>query len=288
MRLIYIFLFLGSIFGTLSAQESSMQILVTKTSKASNLKKIKNKLEMANVKMYIQKMNKSFFVYSEIYHDEELINTTLANVKVYFPSARILVYKKVSPVQEQEAQEEEEEEEIIVEETTVEETTASEIANKIFISASYGFASINAGTNNTTALSLENSGSSLAFEVGYLFFEELSLRGGYLNASTDDISFHNFYTSLNYSYHIYEATNIYAGGIFGYSSLELDNFSSSVASNSSILGFSLGANYEFYESTYIFGIYQGMSVDHTIVLDSSTNIEFTFLHNMHRGVEYRF
>lgn len=259
MKYLSIILLLSLLFISASAKESSGHILITKTSKKSNLSIIKNRLDSINVKMFVRKSNSAYYVYSGKYNSDNSAEYALKNIKKYFPSALIIKNKP---------------------------KTSQAIRNTK--EASGFFIGVALGTDNVTSNYESQSGVSYTIESGYYFNENIFMTVGYLNSSTSDIDVNNIYTSLNYKLRVAKNIEFYTGVLGGYSTLELTDFEVGEASTSMLLGVQIGTSYNFYKdiSTYI--AYQGLYLDHIIEIEDASKLEFNIIHNLQLGIQYKF
>ncbi len=261
MRYLTLILLSTLLFTSLYADEFSKHILITKTSKKSNLKLIKSRLNSLNIKMFVKKSNAKYLVYSGKYRSKKSARYALKKIKRYFPSALIIENQR---------------------KTKTPEPTAE--TSNIFIAGALGFANI----NESSSYGYENGGISYALEAGYIFNKNIFISLGYLNSSTSDIKMHSIYTSANYKINFTKNLGLYIGIIGGYGTLELSGYEQSSASCSILAGVQVGTSYSIYEDIDIYLAYQGISLDHVINMDNSSSIEFDFLHNLQLGIQYKF
>jgi len=278
----------------LLANSSYAQILITKTSKQSNLKSIKSKLDRLGVKMYVQKSRTGFFVYSPKYKDSNSASVVLKRLQQYFPSAYIL-NSKIKVVKEQSTQkfkEIEREVEETSENENLQDSTQGDDESGYFVSLAFGTASMSVTIDESLNATVEDSTMSYALEGGYIYDEDIYFTLGYLNSSTSDADINSLYLSSNYLFKPTDNLGIYTGLLVGYGTLKLNIFTQSIASSSTLLGLQVGTKYNVYENVDVFAGYQLFMQDHIIEIqeDSTTisNVEFGMLHNIQLGVSYKF
>ena len=267
MQIIKYFIILSLSITVAFSQDQLERILITKTKKESNLSKIKNNLNNIGIKkMYVQNLQNMYYIYSKKFTDSKYTQKTLAKIKTKFPNAKIVYIsphkKNYNDIQKN---------------------------NKnIFINLALGYARINSSTNNSDINKISISGMSYAVEGGYTFHNNISIFLGYLNSSTDDISVFNLYSGVSYKYYITTDFSIASGLILGFSSLEMNNYSSSTASENLLYGFDFAVSYDLSDSFYIFTKYQGFLSNHVININSSSKVEFNYINNYSIGIGYKF
>lgn len=255
-----IFIFIILLLLPLSASEGYGRIIITKTSSQNSLKFIKQKLDATHTKMFISKSGNYYKVYSQIFQDKESATNALERVKEFFPYARIIPYTH---------------------------TTNTENANDFFVALAFGEHKL---TGDHT---IETDGRSYTLEVGYNYTQHINATLAYLNTPTKDAELHNIYTALNYNFDIDEDFYIYTGGLIGYSTFKLENFTESSASSAILLGIQTGLIYNFNHHIGFYTAYQGLSLGHKVdIVDTtgttSNTIEINFLHNLQIGIRYSF
>ena len=278
MQIIKLILLLSFSITLAFSQEQFERILITKTAKKSNLKKINNTLNRIGVKMYVQSLKNGYYVYTKKLTNKLYAQKMLNKIKIKFPNAKIISIK----IQKKDTKKEK----------------FPDISNyfqknnknnkSIFINLALGYTNINASTNDLIASDLSNSGMSYALESGYNFYDNLSISLAYLNSSTSDISMFDIYTAINYKYLIGANFSIGAGLIIGYSSLEIDNYPSSTPSTNMLYGYDLAIYYELTNNFDLFTKYQGLFKDHVININNTSKIEFDYTNNFLIGVGYKF
>ena len=273
LLLITLFLF------NLNASESFEQIIITKTSHKSNLGAIKRKLDSINVKMFVQKVDSYYLVYSPRYNDVAQANKSLQKINYYFPYARLIEKE----VKREDVKHEKEKE------TTTDVTSSSTNENNFFIAlgASLNTLSITFSDANGSAAATEN-GTSYAMEAGYTFNENIFATVGYINSSMSDIQMHNIYASIDYNMHFTNDLSMYVGFIGGLNTLALTGYDSSTSEISYLLGGQVGVMYGLTDYISIYSVYKGLLINQNITLEDGTNIEFSFLHNAQIGVQFKF
>jgi len=265
MKFLKIFLVMSLLTICLSANEASQYILITKTSKKSNLKPIKAKLDRLKVKMYVRKSTSKYYVYSGVYKNDKSAQKALRKVRRYFSSA-LLIKNETKSLKE-------------------ENSSINETDKNMFISLSYGSSDIEMSDSNGT----NGSDSSYGVELGYMLDENLYVTLAYTNLSTEDIDATNTYISINYQKDIIQNISGYIGLLTGFSTLELTGYDNSEASDAMLIGLQIGATYDLHEDIAISLCYQVMNIDHTIELsDTATDIKFSKIKNMQLSLLYRF
>jgi len=257
MKLFKFFLLLSILSLTLQANQSSSYILITKTSKESNLKNIKNSLDKIRVKMYVQKADSFYFVYSKKYTNQQKAENELQNIQVKFPYAKIVLQEK-------------------------------DYEEKFFLSLSIGAVDLSGSTNNQTAATIDNRGLSYNLEAGYFYTKEIFITTAFLSSSTDDININNLYMSLNYKFDINQNIDLYMGLLGGVSSLKLTNYAQSSASSSLLYGLQVGAKYKIYKNFSLFSQFQSIFLTHRINFTTDEKIDFNMLNALQAGVLYSF
>ena len=268
LLLITLFLF------NLNASESFEQIIITKTSHKSNLGAIKRKLDSINVKMFVQKVDSYYLVYSQRYSDASEANKSLQKINHYFPYARFV---------EKEAKHEDQQE------TVTKETSSSRNENNFFIALGVSLSNLSATTSDANASKLSHSGISYALEAGYMFNERIFATIGYMNSSTSDIDVNNIYAGVNYKMNFTNDLSMYVGFIGGFSTLELTGYPTSTSSSSALLDGQLGVMYEVTDYMSVYSVYKGLLMSHSVeLIDAGSSVEFSFLHNLQTGVRFKF
>jgi hypothetical protein len=264
MKVLVVFL---SIFITsLYAADSYERILITKTSKKSNLRSIKQKLDRLNVKMYVQSIPSGYYVYSPKYTNRQTARLVLSKIRRTFSYAKIIV---IGDKQESKQK--------------------SKDDGKFFVNVGFGSANTEGSTNDTNASKLENSALSIKLEAGYIYSDSIHLSVAYLDTSSDDISITNFYGGAHYRYNIVDDLTAHAGLIVGISILELTPYKQSTPSTTMLFGAQLGATYDLVNDFSIFATFDSFLLDHTIALpDVGSKIEFSQTSNFTFGVGYKF
>jgi len=259
MRVVSIILFLSMMFGGAFGADSYEQILITKTSKKSNLKPIKKRLDKINIKMYIKKSNDSYYVYSGKYSLDDS-SAALKRIVKYFPHAKVIVHNQKDVL------------------------TDNSSANKIedeqnfFVAAAVGITSA------------DNLNSALSFnaEGGYIFNENIFASFAYLNISDSDVSLHNVYGSINYNINFYEDMGAYFGVLGGYSMLSAD----SIDESAMLFGLQAATTYNVYGDVDMLLLYQGIYLNYDVDLNQNTNsnqsANLNMVHNVQLGVKYKF
>ena len=267
MKIFKLILLLSFLIASLSASE---RIMITKTSKKSNLKLINAKLKKINVKMYVKKIDSSYYIYSGSYKDEKSTNKVLRYIKKTFPSAYVISKKK---------------------ETLKKKKDDSQKQDNadFFLSLALGSVSVdNSIDEGSIIIEPEASGISYALEGGYILNENIFFSLAYLSSSTSDLDINNIYISASYKINPMNDLGVYAGVLGGYSTLVYNEYGDDASSTSLLYGVQLGVNYDFYENIAVFTTYQGLLVNHVINDSDTTGIEFGLMHNIQLGILYRF
>lgn len=241
---------------SLYAVEAYEQIIITKTLSKSNLKNIKHKLDSLHIKMFVQKHNSNYLIYSQRYANHQNANLALQSIKKYFKYAKILKYDEKSISQDK-----------------------RDNNKKYFVNFAIGEYSLTGGSSS--------SALNYTLESGYIYNKDIFLSLAYSNNSAGDISVNNIYSSVNYRYKEVFRKNmdLYVGGLLGYSTLKKSGFS---GSSSILFGLQLGAIYKLYDYLDFYTAYQGMYVDHIIEINPTKNLKVGFIHNLQIGVTYKF
>lgn len=242
-----------------SNADTHARIIITKTDKQSALSSIKQRLDALHVKMYIEKKESYSVVYSPEYDNLQTANSVLEKLRKDFPYAKI-VYAENSAQEKQNEQN----------------------SSDFFISLSSGMANLSNDSDST------ESGVSYSGAVGYMYTPNLFSTLVYSNTPTDNIDMYSIYTSLNYKFNLSTDFALYAGGIVGYSSLELSNYEESSPSTNIIYGVQLGSSYSLSRYFSLFGEYRAIGLNHSVTVDSSTELKVTLLQNVEFGVMFKF
>jgi len=273
MKIFILFLFIATLITPSFASEKIYQILITKTSKKQNLSKINTKLKAYNVKMYMQKSQKYYLIYSNKYSNITLAKKSLQDIKKEFPSA-FIVSKSINKEDKKTK-------------TTTKIKIKSNPKNNDF------FIALGAGVHNTKIDTTSNQESdkdtSYTIEAGYYLNENIFASLAYLSTPLEGVDIQNIYTSLNYQFNMSKNFGLYTGVLAGYSTLELTGYDSSTASNSMLIGGQIGLVYTLFEHLSLYSSYQGISFEHIIdIKDDDSKITFDFIHNVQAGVQLRF
>ena len=249
----------------LLANDSPSYILITKTSKEGNLKHIKKKLDSLDVKMYTRKSGKYYMVYSQKYKNKKYLNAAYKRVKSSFHTATIVTKKRTQ------------------------EATNISNANNMFVSFGLGNSGVNGTTDDVSVSQMSSSSLSFSVEAGYYFNKNVFLSLAYLNASTNEISIHNAYSSINYELNFLKDFSAYAGVLVGIGTLQLTAYDASEPSMSIIFGGQAGLGYKVYNNLSVYASVQVLSMSHSIkLLETSTEATFDSINNMQLGLRYRF
>ena len=254
----FLMLFLSILF--LATPSFAQRIMITKTSKKSNLKPIQKRLNSLRVKMYVQKTKTAYIIYSKDFTNKNEMNRALKRVKNYFPSAYIKQKK------------------------------ASKIAQKkdnidYFVNISYLYSSLNVSTTGQD--SITDTGSSYAVDLGFFFLDSFYCSLGYLRTSIENITIDTLLASLDYKYLLSDDINIYVGVLAGYGQLTLD-VPNSTPSTSPAGGVEFGISYDITQHIPITLGYQGLYIGQKIVYSSATELDFNPLHNVKLAIGYKF
>jgi len=246
------------LFLPLAANQEFEQLIITKTSNKSNLSSIKHKLDRLQIKMFVQKSNRYYIVYSQKFKSKKSAQYALKSVRETFPYARLLLHDN---------------------------SDKKNNSNNFFIALALGTHKITTNDSGST------SGVSYTLEAGYNYTRHINSTLAYMNSSTSDADINNIYTALNYNFDISKDFDIYAGALVGYSTLKLKNFTSSSASSAILLGIQTGVMYNLNDNFGVYTAYQGLSLGHKVEVTQgsvTSSVDVSFLHNIQVGVEYRF
>ena len=258
MKLLSKIILLTLLLLPLAASQDYEQLIITKTSSKSSLKSIKQKLDALHVKMFVQKSDNYYKVYSQKFKDKESANQALNKVQSVFPYARVILHDNEEEIQSK---------------------------NDFFVGLALGYHKL------TTNSGASTSGMSYTLEAGYNYSRQINSTLGYLNTSTSDADINNIYTALNYNFDVSEDFDIYVGALVGYSTLKLKNFTSSSASSAVLLGIQTGLMYNLSDSVGFYTAYQGLSLGHKVDVTqgaTTSSVDVSFLHNLQIGVQYKF
>jgi opacity protein-like surface antigen len=274
MKLLVVFLsiFITSVY----AADSFDRILITKTSKKSNLKYIKQKLDAINVRMFVQTIPSGYYVYTKKFTDRKLALVKLRTIKKKFPYAKIVTINNETDENQEQISE------------STDQTPINE-RKEFFINFGLGSANTEGSTNDAEASQLENSAMSYKLEAGYIYNDALFFSVAYLDTSSDDINIVNYYGSANYKINIIKDLDTHAGLLVGFSTLELKPYAESSASTTMLFGAQIALTYELGYDFNVFGSFDTFLLDHTISLpDVGSKIEFSQTNNFTFGVGYKF
>ncbi|MEA1982454.1 MAG: outer membrane beta-barrel protein [Campylobacterota bacterium] len=278
MKLIKIITLILLFFTSLYASSTSGYILITKTSKASNLKHIKKKLDSLNVKMFTQKSGKYHMVYSQKYNNRASLENAYKRVKQSFHTATIVTKKRPKKAVTGASQT-----------APLHSLTLESNKNDMFVSLGLGSSGIYGSTDDAGVAKLNTAGLSLFLEAGYYFSENIFLSLAYLNTSTSDITMHNAYSSFNYQLNFLEDFSLYGGVLVGLGTLQLSAYDASEPSISIIYGGQAGLEYNILGDIALYTSAQMLFSDHNIkLLDTATQATFSSINNLQLGVRYRF
>jgi len=281
MKIFKFILLISILIANISASE---RIMITKTSKKSNLALINAKLKKVNVKMYVKKIDSTYFIYSGQYKNNNSANKALKYIRKTFPSAYVILKNENT----KEPQKVDNSNVTLIKEDNSKEVL-EEDDSSFFLSLALGSATIdNSLDENSVITEPENSSISYTLEGGYILNENIFFSVAYINSSTSDIDINNLYLSASYKINPTNDLGVYAGILGGYSALTLNGYEDSTASSSMLYGVQLGLSYDVYEDLAIFTTYQGLSMNHVITDENSLGIEFSLIHNLQLGILYRF
>jgi hypothetical protein len=238
------------------------RVLITKTTKESNLKYIKKKLDSLNVKMFVQKIPSGYYVYSKTLTDSDESKLTLQKIKTKFAHAKLVTIKQTDDEKEK--------------------------SYSFFINLGAGLSSTNGSTNDAVLSELENSSISYTLESGYFFNDYIFFSAAYQDLSTTDISITNYYATANFNLSILKDLDVYTGLVVGGSTLELLINEESTPSTNMMYGLQIGSSYDIMGGFNVFASYQALMQGHTINLDGGEKLEFSYSGNVLLGVGYRF
>ncbi|MEA1983978.1 MAG: outer membrane beta-barrel protein [Campylobacterota bacterium] len=259
MKFILLIISLGLLYTQLNAQ----RIMITKTSKKSNLSHIKKQLDKLHIKMYYKKSDINYIVYSQNFSSQNQTDIAFKKIKQHFTSAYISQESKKKK------------------ETQKTENTKY----NFFVNIGLGSSSYLA--QESTGDSYSIGGSNYFLEGGYSFNDYSFIAINYLNINSTGGSMNNFSTALNLNYPVVKNTNIYAGLLLGYSSFSLD-IANSTPSTSPTAGIQVGASYDILGYIPVSLTYQFISTSHLIIYPNNISVDFTPIQNINLGVGYRF
>ena len=241
----------------LSSSLFAERIMITKTSKKRNLQEINKILTKLHVKMYVKKSHSKYIVYTKNYSKNSEINYNLKKIKQYFPSAYIA--------------------------HNANEKNEKKGLYNFFISGGVAKSFVSTDDVNIT----KTSGMSYSLEAGYYLTEYLYMSAIYEKTDTTDITLSNIYGSVNYNYELTENTNLYAGILMGYSTLELD-VANATPSTSLAYGGQIGVSYDVLGFLPISMTYEALSLAHKIDYSPTLTTNFSVLQSLKFGLGFKF
>jgi hypothetical protein len=232
------------------------QLIITKTSNAVNLDAINRDLKRVNVKMFVEKKENYYVVYSQKFSTKKSAQESLSRVKHYFPYARMIESKS---------------------------KTAKSVKSKknLFVGLAGGNAS-SSGSGDSS------SGISYTLEAGYYFNKNIFVSLVYLDSSTEEIDMQSIYTTCNYEYNFTENFGAFSGLLFGYGTLSLTGELQSSSSSSLIFGGEIGVSYDVLEYLTLYSAVEYISLEHIIEYSSTDSITFDSTLNAQLGVRFKF
>lgn len=286
-----IFIILAMLLGSLYANNSFDRVLITKTTKKSQLKVIKRKLDTLNVKMFVQTIPSGYYVYSDKITNKSTANSMLRKIKTKFPYAKIVTIEPKAEVSKKDI--ENNEIQNVQDETTSDISVNDEVTqsdeSSLFIGLGLGYTTTEASTNYAPASGLNNNGLGYMLEAGFNYNDNIFITLNYSDTSTDDIAMNHMYGSLNFNYNLFNDLDIFVGGIIGYSTLTIGANINSTESSTMLYGAQGGIRYDLTESIFMFTSYQALMADHIINLPvAGTKIEVSSLNYMQIGIGYKF
>jgi len=257
-------------------------IKVTNTKSKQTLTKIKSKMKSMGLKPVHKTSQTHYTIYSGPYKDSQRVSRDMNKIKKYFPAAKIITTNTQNT------------------KTTVKDTKLTKKKYNYHVGVSVGY-SIASSTENGDKTQISNppetKGLTYAVDAGYTFDNNIDLSIAYMLANTGDLSYANFYGSLNYRFNNFDGFTPYAGLIVGHSTLTWDISPTTNPekpdSTSIIYGLQAGFSYLLTDSMAINFSYVGSSMGHKAnILDDNdktiASIEHSLMHTILLGVELRF
>lgn len=144
----------------------------------------------------------------------------------------------------------------------------------------------------TLSESLDKAGSSVNFELGYTYSENIDLSLNYKRINNDDVGLDNFYISSKYRFNYSETFTPYIGANFGYSQLSWDRSpvntnENDVESGSFMAGLLVGILYPINKSLSLDINYQTDYMEHKTHLESYPN-KSTLTHDLLQTFNFGF
>lgn len=268
MKLFKTIVFIGLFSLPLFAQ----RIIITKTAYERNLDAINAKLHSIHVKMYVQKTDRFYFIYTKEYANKEMAEEKLQEIQRLFPYAKIIVPPKV-------AKEEEQKKKLSVEQQE---------SRKWIVGIGMGINSISGNVGGNTTHS--NGDMSYRVKAGYFFKEYLLATLSYSSVSGDKKTITDSYLATNYYYRVMQNSNLFIGALLGYSRLSMD-LPHATPSQSTLYGFQAGISYDMFGYIPLSLTWQSLFLDHTITLTSATKkieMHTTSQNIIELGIAYKF
>jgi len=267
-------------------------VQVTQTTKKSQLRVIKSKLNKMGLKMVYKKSGSRYIIYSGPYRSSKSASYAVKKMRRYFPYAKVMTKKrkKLKPIDKS------------TKNKKVFLTKDTKQLKGFFAGLSVGYSS--SPSNHTTETgSIEiivpnNTGISFDLEGGYHFKNGFSTSLSYMKFDASDLVFDNIYGTVKYRFSDFNNYVPYFGILAGYSSLvwNVDPIKnpaegSSNDSESFFAGSQAGIIYTGFETVSLSFGYQCMFMGHTTNIeegDNSSKIQHDALHSIQLGVQYNF
>ena len=249
----------------LYTQLCAERITITKTSKKSNLSKIKQQLDKLHIKMYFKKSNSSYIVYSQDFSTQMEAQTALYQVRKSFHTAYI--NKKMIKSEKK----------VVID--------TKPINYNFFVTIGLGSSSYT--TQESTGASHSIGGSNYFIEGGYCFNDYSFISFNYLDINSDGGELSNITTAINLNYSFMKNTNIYTGLLLGFSNLTL-NLENSTSASSPTAGALVGLSYDILGYIPISLTYQYIVSGLSIKYPNNITVDFTPIQNINLGIGYRF
>jgi len=262
MKLFLTILFVGLFSLPLFAQ----RIIVTKTAYKSNLDPIHSKLHSIGVKMYVNKKDGFYFIYTKEYETREMAESKLQEIHRFFPAAKIVLEAK-----------EEQREDVRVQEK-----------RNWIVGLGLGINSISGKSGGRTVHS--NGDMSYTFKAGYFIREDFLATLSYSSVSSNDTTITNSYFAANYYNALTQSSDIYAGVLLGYSELSID-LPKATPSTSILYGLQAGISYNMLGYIPLSLTWRSIFLDHSIAIKSGTTTihrDTTSQNIIELGVAYKF
>ena len=233
---------------SLFASEYNARVLITKVTQKSYISDVQRRVSSLGYRVYMQKRDGGYYLYSQPLYSKGEAYTALTKLQRVFPYAKIVVQKGHE--------------------------------KNFFLQASL------ADTLLSTSDGIKNS---FGFELtagysGQSYRAELS----YMATSSDYRDYSNVTLSLLYPFLKLQSFEMQGGGVIGYGSLKLNNYTYSSPASSLIYG---GELVQVYRITSHFACtltYKVLKSDFTIKREAEDDFTTTLTHSFMGGVRYSF